>query len=96
MTTTTTHPWDVTEHLNTKEAIAAYLEAALETGDPSFVAVALSDIGRSQGLAKFCHETGLEYENLNIALSPNGNLDFVTVVKALQSLGLRLQVIASV
>jgi DNA-binding phage protein len=36
MTTTQTLPWDVTEHLQTQEDIAAYLEAALEEGDPEF------------------------------------------------------------
>jgi len=35
MATIQTYPWDAAEHLETKEDIAAYLEAALEDGDPS-------------------------------------------------------------
>ena len=32
MTKTKTRPWDVAEHLETTEDMAAYLEAALEEG----------------------------------------------------------------
>ena len=35
MTKTKTPPWDVAEHLETVEDMAAYLEAALEEGDPA-------------------------------------------------------------
>ena len=55
-----TYPWDAAEHLETKEDIAAYLEAALEDGDPTLVVAALEhrfsiqnrlpiwDVGNSQ------------------------------------------------
>ncbi|MFM6631966.1 MAG: DNA-binding protein, partial [Microcystis panniformis] len=48
MATIQTYPWDAAEHLETKEDIAAYLEAALEDGDPSLVVAALGDIARSK------------------------------------------------
>ncbi len=38
MAKTKTTPWDPAEHLETDEDIAAYLEAALEEGDPTLVA----------------------------------------------------------
>lgn len=44
-----TRPWDVAEHLETAEDMAAYLAAALEEGDPALVAAALGDIARAQG-----------------------------------------------
>lgn len=44
----TTLPWDPAEHLATQEAIADYLEAALEDGDSTVVAAALSDIARAR------------------------------------------------
>ncbi len=31
--------WDVTEHLDSDEAIAAYLDAVFEDGDPTLAAV---------------------------------------------------------
>lgn len=46
MAKTRTHPWDAAEHLETEEDIAAYLEAALQEGDPALVAAALGDIDR--------------------------------------------------
>ena len=43
--------WEPAEHLNTQEAIVAYLEAALEDGDGKLIAAALGDIARAKGLA---------------------------------------------
>jgi len=84
MATIQTYPWDAADHLKTKEDIAAYLEAALEDGDPSLVVAALGDIAR---------ETGLGRESLYKSLSNQGNPEFATVLKVLPALGLRLQVV---
>ncbi|BAG01294.1 addiction module antidote protein [Microcystis aeruginosa] len=84
MATIQTYPWDAADHLKTKENIAAYLEAALEEGDPSLVVAALGDIAR---------ETGLGRESLYKSLSNQGNPEFATVLKVLPALGLRLQVV---
>jgi probable addiction module antidote protein len=58
-----THPWDVAEHLETDEDMAAYLEAALEEGNPALVAAALGDIARAKGMAQIARETGLGRES---------------------------------
>jgi probable addiction module antidote protein len=93
MATLQTYAWDASDHLETKEDIVAYLEAALEDGDPSLVAAALGDIARSQGMTHISRETGLGRESLYKALSIEGNPEFSTVLKVLQALGLRLQVV---
>jgi probable addiction module antidote protein len=93
MNTIQTYPWDAAEHLETKEDIAAYLEAALEDGDPNLVVAALGDIARSKGMTNVARETGLGRESLYKALSIEGNPEFATVIKVIRSLGLRLQVI---
>ena len=85
--------WDVADHLKTKEDIAAYLEAALEDGEPSLVIAALGDIARSQGMSQIARETGLGRESLYKALSIEGNPEFATILKVMKALGLRLQVI---
>ena len=90
-----TFPWDAAEHLETKEDIAAYLEAALEDGDPAVIVAALGDIARSKGMTQIARETGLGRESLYKALSTEGNPEFATVLKVLKSLGLRLQVVAT-
>ena len=90
MTKTQTQPWDAAEHLETVEDMAAYLEAALEDGDPTLVTAALGDIARARGMAAVARETGLGRESLYKALSAEGNPEFATVLKVVRALGLKL------
>jgi probable addiction module antidote protein len=90
MAKTKTLPWDAAEYLNSEEEMAAYLEAALEEGEPALVAAALGDIARARGMSQLARETGLGRESLYKALSPNGNPEFSTIMKVVQALGLRL------
>lgn len=90
MAKTETFPWDAAEHLETEEDMAAYLEAALEDGDPSLVAAALGDIARAKGMTQIARESGLGRESLYKALSPEGNPELATVLKVVRVLGLRL------
>ncbi len=85
-----TQRWDPAEHLETEEVMAAYLEAALEEGDPTLVAAALGDIARAKGMTHIARETGLGRESLYKALSAEGNPEFATILKVLRALGLRL------
>ena len=85
-----TTKWDVTEHLDSPEAIAAYLEAALEDGDPALITAALGDVARAIGMTKIARETGVTREALYRALSAEGNPEFATVLKVLKTFGLRL------
>ena len=71
-----TYPWDAAEHLETKEDMAAYLEAALEDGDPNLVVAALGDIARSKGMTNIARDTGLGRESLCKSLSIDGNPEF--------------------
>ena len=91
MAKTRTRPWDVAEHLETREDMAAYLEAALEDGDPALVAAVLGDIARSKGMTQIARETGLGRESLYKALSTEGNPEFATVLKVVRALGLQLR-----
>ena len=83
--------WDPTEHLGTDKAIVAYLDAALEDGDPCVVTAALGDIARAKGMTDIANATGLGRESLYKALSPSGNPEIATVLKVLGALGLRLR-----
>ena len=90
MAKTQTRPWDAAEHLETVEDSAAYLEAALEDGDPTLVTAALGDIARARGMATIARDTGLGRESLYKALSAEGNPEFATVLKVVRALGLKL------
>jgi probable addiction module antidote protein len=90
MAKTVTTPWDPADHLRTDEDVAAYLEAALEEGDPALVAAALGDIARAKGMTQVAREAGLGRESLYKALSPAGNPEFATILKVVAALGLQL------
>jgi probable addiction module antidote protein len=90
MAKTRTKPWDAAEHLETEEDMAAYLEAALEEGDPALIAAALGDIARAKGITQIARDTGLGRESLYKALSAEGNPEFATILKVVRALGLRL------
>lgn len=88
----TTRPWDVVEHLNTEEDIAAYIDACLEEAgdDPVFIAQALGDVARARGMTQLARDTGLTREALYRSLSPTGNPSFGTVLKVMKALGIKL------
>ena len=90
MAKSVTTPWDPADHLRTDEDMAAYLEAALEEGDPTLVAAALGDIARAKGMTQVAREAGLGRESLYKALSPSGNPEFATILKVVAALGLQL------
>jgi len=75
--------WDAAEHLDTPQAIAAYVDAALEEGDPKLVAAALGDAARARGMAALARQTGLSRESLYRARSSDGNPELATVLKVL-------------
>lgn len=90
MAKTDTTTWDPADHFRTDEDMAAYLEAALEDGDPTLVAAALGDIARAKGMTQVAREAGLGRESLYKALSPSGNPEFATILKVIAALGLQL------
>lgn len=92
MTNVPTRPWDPVNYLTTEEDQAAYLEAALEDGDPAVIVAALGDIARAKGMSDVAREAGLGRQSLYKALSPDGNPEFATVLKVIRALGLRLTV----
>ena len=90
MAKTKTKPYDSAEYLETAKDMAAYLEAALEDGDPRVVVHALGNIARVRGMAQIARDSGLGRESLYKALSPEGNPEFATVLKVVQALGIKL------
>ncbi len=92
MARTETRSWDIVDSLNSDESIAAYLDAALEDGDPQLILAALGDIARAKGMTEVARNAGLGRQSLYKALSSEGNPEFATVLKVIKSLGLRLTV----
>jgi probable addiction module antidote protein len=92
MAVTKTLPWNIAESLNSDVRIAAYLEAAMEDGDPALIAAAIGDIARAKGMTKVARRAGLGRESLYKALSSDGNPEFATVLKVIHALGLKLEI----
>ncbi len=91
-TKTKTLAYDVAEQLRTPEEMALYLDACIEEsgGDAAFIAKALGDIARAQGMTKVAEGAGLSRESLYKSLSGERVPDFSTVLKVMKSLGLKL------
>ena len=94
MSKTTSRPFDSADYIDTPEAVAAYLEAALEDGDAQIIAATLGDIARSKGMAMIAERTGLAREELYKSLSADGNPRLTTLLGVLKAMGLRLSVTA--
>jgi probable addiction module antidote protein len=82
--------FSVTDHLKTPEQQIAYIEAALDEDDPSFIAVAIGDVAKVRGISQFARDSGLSREVIYKSFRPGGNPTIETVNKALKVLGLKL------
>ena len=90
-----TLPWDPAEHLETEEDMAAYLNVALEDGDPRLIMAVLGDIARARRMGSVVQNADMDRESIYKSLSPDGNPEFATVIKVVRALGLRLHATAA-
>ncbi len=89
-----TTSFDSADFLNSKEDIAAYLEAIFEDGDTSEIAHALGVVARSEGMSDVAKQTGMSRASLYKALSEDGKPQFETVLNVMRALGLKMCVAA--
>lgn len=87
-----TTPFDAAEYLTTPEAIAAYLNDAIASGNADELIAALGTVARVKGMSVIARDTGLGRESLYKALSGSSKPEFATVSRVLQSLGVQLAV----
>jgi probable addiction module antidote protein len=84
--------FDAADHLNSDEAIAAYLNDFLEEGDAAMIAHALGTAARARGMTEVAKEAGMARESLYKALRPESSPRLETVMKVMKVFGLRLVV----
>lgn len=82
--------YDSAEYLKDDDAIIAYLQEALESGEPAMVSHALGVVARARGMSQIAREAGVSRENLYRALSDEGNPELGTVMKVMRVLGVKL------
>ncbi len=85
--------FDIANYLTSKELIAEYLSQILADGDTDELLEAISDIARAKSMTKVAQETGLGRESLYKSLQSGANPKFETVVKVLNSFGVKLQAV---
>ena len=91
--TVKTAPWDAADLLDSPEAIAAYLDAAVEEAqdDPSFLLTALDTVARAGNFSELAREIGISRKGLYKALGEEGNPSFATIWALLNQLGVRIE-----
>ena len=89
-----TTSFDVSEHLDSPEMIAAYLAEAFATGESAFIADALGLVARAKGMTDIAKRAGLSRESLYKALSKEGHPEFETILRVLKALDVNLGVSA--
>lgn len=83
-------PFDAARYLTDDKAVAEYMSAVLETGDPELLLAALGDVARAKGMARVAKDSGLGRESLYKALAPGAKPRFDTVLKVTRALGVKL------
>lgn len=85
-----TSRFDTAKYSETPERQAAYITAALETGDAAFIRDAVGIAARTRGMGDVARAAGLNRESLYKALGEAGNPEFGTMLSVLKALGLEL------
>ena len=84
-------PWDPAERLTDRKAIASFLNAAIEDGDPAVIAAALGDVARAKGMTQIARDAGLSRASLYKALGGDAKAELGTILRVLDAIGVKLR-----
>ena len=87
--------FDPSAFLDDDEVVAEYLTAALEDPNPDVFLAAVGHVAKARGMSAIAERAGLGRESLYKALAPGAKPRYDTVLKVLQSLGVKLTVSAA-
>lgn len=81
------------DYLKTRKDVVAYLNAALEDGDPAVLLEALRNVAQAKGgMGALAKAAGVSRESLYRTLSRRGNPKIETIMELLRALGLKFTV----
>jgi probable addiction module antidote protein len=81
------------DYLKTRKDIVAYLNAALEDGDPAVLLESLRNVAQAKGgMGALAKAAGVSRESLYRTLSRRGNPKIETIMELLRVLGLKFTV----
>lgn len=87
--------FDPSAFLDDDEVVAEYLTAALEDENPDVFLAAVGNVAKARGMSIIAERAGLGRESLYKALASGAKPRYDTVLKVLQSLGVKLSVSAA-
>jgi probable addiction module antidote protein len=87
--------YDASAYLVDDEVVAEYLTAALEDPNPDVFLAAVGNVAKARGMSAIAESSGLGRESLYKALTPGAKPRYDTVLKVLQSLGVKISVSAA-
>lgn len=83
--------FDISQYLDSKEMIAEYLSQVLEDGDTNELLEAIGNIAKAKGMSQIAKDTGLGRESLYKTFQDGAKPRFETVIRVLNSFGVKLQ-----
>jgi probable addiction module antidote protein len=83
--------FDISQYLDNNEVIAEYLTQVLNDGDTDELLEAIGNIAKAKGMSQIAKDTGLGRESLYKAFAPGAKPRFETILKVLNSLGVKLE-----
>ena len=86
--------FDIAQYLDDKDVIAEYLSQILADENMEELLSALGHIAKAKGMTQIANETGLGRESLYKTFNPNAKPKFDTIMKVLNSLGVKLKISA--
>lgn len=85
-------PFDAAKYLTAEEDQLELIRDAIESGHAGYIAAAIGTVARARGIAAVAEDAGLNRQTLHRALSDKGNPTLDTLVRVLDTLGLRLDI----
>jgi len=83
--------FDISQYLDSKEMTAEYLSQVLADGDMNELLEAIGNIAKARGMSQIAKDTGLGRESLYKTFQEGAKPRFETVMKVMNSFGVKLQ-----
>ncbi len=82
--------FDPSVYLDDELTIAEYLTAALQDENPDVFLSAVGNVAKARGMTQIAEQTGLGRESLYKAMAPGAKPRYDTVLRVLNSLGVKV------
>lgn len=86
-------PYHTADYLKSDEDIAAYLELAIEDGEPETLLTALRNVAKVRGMASVARAAGVTREAMYRMLADGGNPELRSLVRIVDALGFRMTLV---